>query len=152
VLPMGTKCRNHIVYRWLFDLQAIWAKYGLKTLISPNHDFRKCLLDMQHIWNKNAFWDVEKKNDLNGINFFLLSYLITPVAYRCSQWAPYVQMKYFMFDWSIYLLFVLIRGWKRDSLKMMIFVYVCSTCIVVEIKTRFENFNEVNGVYTSHIS
>jgi hypothetical protein len=152
VLPMGTKYRNHIFYRWLFDLQSICDKYGLKTLLSPNNDFRKCLLAKQHSWNKNEFCDVEKGNDLNGVNIVLLSYLITLMAYLCSQCSPYVQMKYFMFDWSIYMLFVLNRGWKCDTLQMMTFVYVCTTFSVVEIKTRFETCNEVNGVNTSHIS
>jgi hypothetical protein len=44
----------------------------------------------------------------------------------------------FMFDWSIYRLFVLNRSWKPDSLQMMIFVNVCSTWSMVQLKTRFE--------------
>jgi hypothetical protein len=58
------------------------------------------------------------------VSLFHLSYLITLTAYLCSQWTPNVQMKYFMFDWSIYRLLVLNRGWKRDPLQIMIFVYV----------------------------
>jgi hypothetical protein len=38
------------------------------------------------------------------------------LAYLCSQWEPNVQIKYFMFDCSIYRLFVLNRGCKLDSL------------------------------------
>jgi hypothetical protein len=44
---------------------------------------------------------------------------------------------------------VLNRGWKRDSLEIMIFVYVCSTWSIVEVKTRFETWitrNDVNDV------
>jgi hypothetical protein len=89
---------------------------------------------------------------VNVVNTFHLSYLITLTTYLYSQWSPNVQIKFFMFDWSIYILFVLNSGWKRDSLQMMIFVCVCSTCSVVELKTRFETWNEVNGVYRSHIS
>jgi DNA-directed RNA polymerase subunit RPC12/RpoP len=92
------------------------------------------------------------RNGLNGVNLFHLSYLITLTTYMYSQWAPNVQLNYFMFDWSLYILFVLNRGWKRDSLQMMIFVYVCSTCSVVELKTRFMTWIELKGVYTSHIS
>jgi hypothetical protein len=102
---------------------------------------------------KIRFETLEKTNDLNGVNLFLLSYVITLMAFLCSQWAPYVQINYFMFDWSIYKLFVLNRGWKRDWLQMMIFVYVRTTCSVVELKTRFETWiasNEVNGVYWFH--
>jgi DNA-directed RNA polymerase subunit RPC12/RpoP len=87
------------------------------------------------------------RNDVNGPTLFHLSYLITLRAYLCSQSAPNVQIKYFMFDSSMYRLFVLNRSWKRDSLQMMIFVYVCSTCSVVELKTRFETWitrNDVN--------
>jgi hypothetical protein len=72
----------------------------------------------------------------------------------CSPWAPNVEIKYFMFDWSIYRLFVLNRGWKLDFLQMMIFVNVCSTCNIVEQKTRFETRitrNDVNGVNIFHL-
>jgi hypothetical protein len=50
---------------------------------------------------------------------------------------------------------VLNRGWKRDSLQMMIFVYVCSTWCIVVIRTRFETWitrNDVNGVSLFHLS
>jgi hypothetical protein len=67
------------------------------------------------------------RNDVNGVNFFHLSYLVTLMAYLCSQRTPKVQVKYFKFDWSIYSLFVLNSGWKRDSLQIMIFEYLCST-------------------------
>jgi DNA-directed RNA polymerase subunit RPC12/RpoP len=93
------------------------------------------------------------RNDVNCAYWFHISYLITVLAYLCSQWAPFVQIKYCMLDWSIYRQFVLNMGWKRDSLQMMIFVYVCSTCSVVEIKTRFETWIAkygVNGVYWLH--
>jgi hypothetical protein len=71
---------------------------------------------------------------------FRRSYLITPMAYLSSQWTPNVQIKYFMFDWSICRLFVLNRGWKRDYLQIMIFVYICSTWSIVEFKTCFETW------------
>jgi hypothetical protein len=77
------------------------------------------------------------RNDVNGVDLFHLPYLITLTAYMCSQWTPNVQIKYFKFHWSIYRIFVLNRGWKRDSLQM-IFVYVSSRLSIVEIKKRFE--------------
>jgi hypothetical protein len=61
------------------------------------------------------------RNVENGVNLFHLSYSITRTTYLCSQWAPNVQFKYSMFDWSMYILFVLNSGLKRDSLQMMIF-------------------------------
>jgi hypothetical protein len=75
-------------------------------------------------------------NDINGVNLFHLSYLITFMVYLRSQQTPNVQIQFFMCDWSIFTLFVLNRGWKCDSLQIMIFVYVCSTWSTVELKTR----------------
>jgi hypothetical protein len=101
---------------------------------------------MKHSWTRNAFSGVNNKK---WRSLFHLSYLITFMAYLCSQWTPNVQFKYFIFDWSIYRLFVLNRAWKPESLQMMISVYVCSTWGTVELKTRFETWitrNDVNGV------
>jgi hypothetical protein len=98
---------------------------------------------------KNRFEAWISRNVVNGVNLILFSYLITLTTYLCSQWAPNVQIKYFMFYWSVYMLLVLYRGWKRESHQIMIFVYVCSTCSVVELKPRFEKWitrNVVNGV------
>jgi hypothetical protein len=94
------------------------------------------------------------RNDVNGISLFHLSYLITLMAYPCSQRTPNVQIKYFVFHCSIYRLFVLNTGRKPDSLQMLIFVYVCSTWSVFEIKTRFETWitwNDVNVVSLCHL-
>jgi hypothetical protein len=80
---------------------------------------------------------------------FYVSYLITLKAFLCSQWTTNVQINYFMYDLSIYRLVVLNRGWKRDFLQIMIFVYVCSTWSIFELKKRFETWitrNDVNGV------
>jgi hypothetical protein len=46
-------------------------------------------------------------------------------------------------------------GCKRDSLQIMIFVNVCSTWSMVQLKTRFElsiTRNDVNGVSLIHLS
>jgi hypothetical protein len=94
------------------------------------------------------------RNDVNGVSLFHLSYLITLMAYLCLQWTHNVQMKYFMFDWSIYRQYVLNRSCKRDSLQISIFVYVSSTWGIVELKTRLENWitrNDVNGVSLYHL-
>jgi hypothetical protein len=93
-------------------------------------------------------------NDVNGVSWFHLSYLITIKAYLCSQRKPNALIKYFVFDWSIYRQFVLNTGWKCVFLQM-IFVNVCSTCNIVELKTRFETWitrNDVNGVSLFHLS
>jgi hypothetical protein len=104
---------------------------------------------MRHIWSKICFEAWITANGLNGICLYHFSNLITLMALLCSQWTPNVQMKYLMFDWSIYRIFVLNRDWKRDSLQMMVFFNVCSTWSMVELKTRFETWitrNDVNGV------
>jgi hypothetical protein len=95
------------------------------------------------------------RNDVNGVSFFHLSYLITPMAYLCSQWTPKVQIKYFTFDWSIYRLFVLNRTCKGDSLQIIIFVYICSILGIGEPKTRFHTWitkSNVNCVSLFHLS
>jgi hypothetical protein len=67
------------------------------------------------------------RNDVNDIRLFHLSYLITLLANLCSQRTPNVQIKYFNFDWSIYSLFVLNTGWKRDSPNTDIRIYLLDT-------------------------
>jgi hypothetical protein len=94
------------------------------------------------------------RNDVNGVSWFHLSYLITLMAYLCSQRTPNVQIKYFMFDWPIYRQFELNRGWKRDPHQIMIFVYVCWTWYIVDLIARFETWirwNDVNGVSLFHL-
>jgi hypothetical protein len=58
------------------------------------------------------------RNDVNGVSLFNLSYLITIMAYMCSERTPNIQIKYFMFDCTIYSLFVQNRGWKRVFLSV----------------------------------
>jgi hypothetical protein len=88
------------------------------------------------------------RNDESGKSLVHFSYLMSLMVYLRSQRTPNVQMKYSMFDRSIYRLLVLNRGCKRDSLQIMIFVYVCSTWGIIELKTRFETWitkNVENG-------
>jgi hypothetical protein len=90
----------------------------------------------------NAFWDLNNKKWRKWCKFVSTFYLITLMAYLCSQCTPKVQIKYFMFDCSIYRQFVLNRGWKRDTLQIMILVYVCSKCSEVELKTHFQSWKQ----------
>jgi hypothetical protein len=92
------------------------------------------------------------RNDVKGVSLFNLLYFVSLMAYLCSQRSINVQINYFMFDWSIYRIFVRNRDWKRDFLQIMIFVYDCSTCCIVELKTSFESWitmNDVNDVLVS---
>jgi hypothetical protein len=50
------------------------------------------------------------RNEVYGICLMHLSYLITFMAYLCSQSASIFQIKCFMFAWTIYRLFVLNRA------------------------------------------
>jgi hypothetical protein len=100
-------------------------------------------------------FDVNNKKWRKWCKFFYLPYLKTHMAYLCSQRTTNVQMKYFMIDWSFYRLFALNTGWKRDSLKMMIFGNLCSTWILVQLKSCFETWltrYDVNGVRLFHLS
>jgi hypothetical protein len=104
---------------------------------------------------KTRFETSITKNDVYGINLIHLFYLKSLMAYLCSQRTPNFQIMYFMFAWSIYRLFVLNRGWNRDSPQIEIFVYVCSTWRIFELKNRFETWittNDVNGVCLFHSS
>jgi hypothetical protein len=110
-------------------------------------------------WNmdqlKTCFASWITRNHINGVSIFNLSHLIKLMAYLCSQWTRNVQMKYFMFDWSIYSLFVLNRCWKLYSHQIMIFVNGYSTWGIFELKTHFGNWitrNDVNGVSFFHLS
>jgi hypothetical protein len=144
---MDTKCPNKVFHVWLVDLQAILLNRSWK-IDPPNSDIRIYLLDMRHSWTKTCFETWITWNDVNGVSLIHLSYLITLMDYLCSQWTPKVQIKCFMFDWSIYRRFVLNRAWKRDFLQLMIFSNVCSTWGIVEIKTGFDTWitrNDVNG-------
>jgi hypothetical protein len=150
VFTTVTKCPNQVFFDSLVDLQTICAKYELETWFSPNEDICKNLIDMKHGSTKNAFWNVYNKKWCKWFKFDHLSYLITLIAYLCLQRTANAQINYFMLDWSLYTLFVLNRGWKHDSLQIMIFLYVCSTRNIFELKKRFETWitrDDVNGVF-----
>jgi hypothetical protein len=102
-------------------------------------------------WNivqiKTRFETTIPRIGVYGVSSFHLSYLITLMAFLCSQMTQNAQINYFMLDWSIYTLFLLNRGWKRESLQIIIFVHICSTWSIVEIKTRFEKWITRNDVY-----
>jgi hypothetical protein len=138
-----------VYYVWLVDLQTICAKYGLETWYNPNEDIRKCLLDMNHGWNKNAYRDVINKKWRKWcvcITFLINIYNGLPVVImdpKCANQVFNIPLVYL--NW----IFVLNTAWKRDTHQMMIYVNVCSTCFMVEIETRFETWitrNDVNGL------
>jgi hypothetical protein len=94
------------------------------------------------------------RNDVNSVCLIHFPYLIILMASLCSQRTPNVQIKFFMFDRSIYRSFVPNTCWKHDSLQMMIFVNVISSWSIDEIKTRFETWitrNDVNGLSMFHL-
>jgi hypothetical protein len=105
---------------------------------SPNNEIRKCFLDVRNSSNKSRFKTWISWNDVKCVSLFHPSYLIKLMPYLCSQRTPNVQIKYFIFVWSVYRLFVVNRGWNRDSLQIMKFIYVCSTWGISELKTRLE--------------
>jgi hypothetical protein len=155
VLKKNTKNSNQVfyvslvIYRLLVIIRA-WKRESLQIII---------FVYICSSWNivelRTRFETCITRSDVNGVRLFHLSYLITLMAYLCSQWTLNIQIKYFMFDWSIYRLFVLNNGWKCDSLKIKRLVYHCSTCCIVELHKRFETWNarnDVNGVSTFLLS
>jgi hypothetical protein len=118
-----------------------WSNYILFVLIRGSNLYSLQIMIFVYVpysWGivelKTRFQTWIKWNDLNGVSLFHFSYLRTRMAYLCSQRTRNIQIKYFMFDWSIYWLFVLNTTLKRDSLQMMIFVNVFSTWSIVHIK------------------
>jgi hypothetical protein len=109
-------------------------------------------------WNvdelKTRFEKWITRNDVNGVRMFqfLFNNTYGLRALTTDTKLPnqlYVQIKYFMCDWSIFGVFVLKRAWKRDSLQIMIFLYVLSAWVIFELKTRLETWitgNDVNCV------
>jgi hypothetical protein len=139
---------KYFMFDWsiygLFVLNRAWKRDSLKIMIVL-YVCPTCSVVKLKIW----FETWKARNDVNGVSLFHLSYLITLMAYIRSEWTPNVQIENFLFDCSFYTLFILNRGWKRNSLQIMIFVYVYITWCVVELKTRFETGitrNGVNGV------
>jgi hypothetical protein len=133
------------------------SKYGLETWLTPNDVIRICLFDMQRSWSKNEIWDLKWSKWCIYVSHFLINnhFGAGHEVYICTPWAPNIEIMYFMFDWSTYRLFVVKTGWKRKSLQIIIFIYVCLTCSVVELKTLFETWitwNDVNCVYFLHFS
>jgi hypothetical protein len=132
-----------------------WTIYRLFVL---NRDWKLDSLQMMIFVYVCSTWSIVElktrsetwitRNDVNGVNLFHIPFMLTLMIYLCSQWTPNVQMKYFMFDWSNWRLFVLNTAGKLDSFQIVIFVYVCSTWSIVELKTRFETWktNDVNDI------
>jgi hypothetical protein len=132
------------IYR-LSEANRCWKRDSFQIMIFVNVCSTWGIIEL-----KKRFETWITRNYVNGLILFHLSYLITHMAYLCSQWAPTVQIKYFMFVWSIYSICVLNRSWKCDSLQKMIFVNVWSTWRIVELKTCFETWltwNDINGSY-----
>jgi hypothetical protein len=119
------------IYR-LFVLNRSWKLVSLQIMIYVYICSTCCLVEV-----KTCFETWITKNDVNGAWLFNFSYLMTIMTYLNSQRSPNIQIKYFMFDGSVYKVFVLNKDWKLVSLQIMIFIYVCSTCGIVEIKTLF---------------
>jgi hypothetical protein len=136
----------------LVHLQRIRAKYGLETCFSPNDDISKWWSTCNIAELKTRFETWITRNDVNGVKF------VSPFLFNNTFGLPLltnVQIKYFMFAWSIYRLLVLNRGWKRDTFQIMIFEFLSSTWSIVALKTRFETWitrKDVNVVSLFHLS
>jgi hypothetical protein len=124
------------------------AKEGLETWFAPNN-IVVFWHDMKQKKKKNAFWGVYIMKWRKWYKFVSSFLFNITYPYLSTQRTPKVPIKYFVFEWSIYWLIVTNRCWKRDFHQIMIFVYVCSTWGIIELKTRFETWitrNDENGV------
>jgi hypothetical protein len=113
-------------------LQLNCDEYGLQTWFAPSKKVVVCRLTYS-LFVKNTvchtvclFWECTR--------------YWSPATwrYKCIECRP----------------FVVNTGWKLDSLQMIIFLYVCSTFSVGELKKRFETWiarNKVNGVHLFHL-
>jgi hypothetical protein len=138
-------CSQWVPIVQIFSLTIDWSIYRQFVL---NTCLKLDSLQMDiflYVWSTYSVVELKTRvetwiarNDVNGVYWFHFSYLISVLAYLFSLWAPLVQIKYFMFDWSTYRIFVLYKAWKRDSLQIVIFVYIIWTFNEVELKTRFE--------------
>jgi hypothetical protein len=68
-------------YFWLVHLQAICAKYGLETWFPPNDDIRIFCSTCSVVEVKTLFETWRARNDVIGVYWFHLSYLITVLAF-----------------------------------------------------------------------
>jgi hypothetical protein len=107
-LTTDTKSPYKLLYVWLsiftlFVLKRGWKRYSPQIIFV-------CFSTWSIVEVKNRFETLITRNVLNGVSLFQPSCWITPMAYLCSQGTPNVQIKYFMYDLSIYRLFVLIRA------------------------------------------
>jgi hypothetical protein len=121
----------------------------LETCLSPNSDIRICLQDMRHNCTTNSFWDVNNKKWRKWCKF------VPPFLFNDTYGLPVLTIDTKCPTQVFYHWLVLNMGWKRDSLQIMIFAYVCSTWSIVELKTRFETWitrNDVNGLSLFNLS
>jgi hypothetical protein len=115
VLTTDTKCENQQFYICLVDLQTIcinrgWNRVSLHIMIFVYVCSTCGKLELNTRFESWITW-----NEVNGVSLFHISFLITLMAYLCSQWTPNVIINYFRFDWSMYSLFVPNRGCKLVS-------------------------------------
>jgi hypothetical protein len=121
----------------------------LETWLPPNNDTGICWLDMNHSRTKNAYWDV------NNMKWRKWCKFDSPFLFNNTYGLPVLTMdtkcpNQVFYDWL-----VLNRACNRVSLKIMLFLYVCSTGCIVELNTRFETSitrNDVNDVSWYHLS
>jgi hypothetical protein len=85
VITMDTKCPNQVFYVWLVDLQTICAKYGLKCNSLQMMKFVNICSTWSMVLMKTRFETWLTRND---VSLFHLFYLLTFMAYLCSQRSP----------------------------------------------------------------
>jgi hypothetical protein len=102
------------------------------------HDWSTCNI----VELKTHFENLIARIEVNSENTFHLSYLITLLALdmklTCAPHGHQLSKSSILCFIGRSTTYVLNTCLKREFFHMMIFVNVCSTCSVVEIKTRYE--------------
>jgi hypothetical protein len=103
VIATYTKYPNQVFYVWSFYIRFVLNRcckpVSFQIMIMVYVGSTWIIVELKTRIETWLTW-----NDVNGVSLIHISYLITPMAYLCSQMTRNIQIKYFMFDWSIYIL------------------------------------------------
>jgi hypothetical protein len=88
VFSMNTKCPNQLFYYWMV-LNRGWKRDSPQIIICVYLCSTWSIVEL-----KTRFETRITRYDVNGLRMFHISYLITLLAFLCSQRTPNVQMKY----------------------------------------------------------
>jgi hypothetical protein len=108
---------------------SIYRLFVLKTTFKRD-SLQMLFVNVWSTWSmvhiKDAFWYVNNKKWSKRCKFVSLFLFNNAYGLPMLTTDTNYPIKYFMFDWRNYRLFVLNTTFKRNSVQIMIFVNVCS--------------------------